>query len=125
MGKRILLVDDETAVRRILTLLLSRDQHRVTQAANGKEASQLYAPDSFDLVITDYEMPEMKGDELVRTIKCIAPSQLIIMLTGTPWATEGPDFSVDAVLIKPIAFEDLRRSIAIVLSRKLEALPLR
>jgi len=124
LGKRILLVDDEPAVRRILTLLLSQEQYLVTPAAHGKEAFRLFAAGQFDLVVTDYEMPEMKGDELARTIKALVPSQRIIMLTGTPWGLEQPDNPVDEVLIKPIGLEALRQAVARVLSRPSENLVL-
>jgi DNA-binding response OmpR family regulator len=106
-------------------LLLSLDQHTVTEAADGKEACRTYTPGDFDLVITDYEMPVMKGDELARTIKCLVPSQRVIMITGVPWRLAGLENPVDAVLIKPVSFEDLRQHIGAVLSREPEKLPFR
>jgi DNA-binding response OmpR family regulator len=116
-GKRILLVDDEPEARHILNRLLSFDQHTVTEAANGKEACLLYSPGDFDLVITDYEMPEMKGDELARTLKCLVPSQRVIMITGLPWTLAGPNNPVDAVLIKPVTLDEMRQYITAVLTR--------
>jgi len=125
IGKRILLVDDEPAARRVLRLLLGLDKHIVTEAANGNEACRLYAPGDFDLVITDYEMPDMKGDELARTIKCLVPSQRVIMITGMPWKLAGPENPVDAVLIKPISLEELRQYVAVVVSGDSQNLPFR
>jgi CheY-like chemotaxis protein len=124
-GKRILLVDDDPNARHILGCLLSFDQHTVVEAANGKEACLVYAPGDFDLVITDYEMPEMKGDELARTLKCLVPSQRVIMITGMPWTLAGPENPVDAVLIKPVTLDEMRQYIATVLSRDLRDLPFR
>jgi CheY-like chemotaxis protein len=110
--KRILLADDQPEVRRVVKLLLGIDEHTVAEAANGREALNMFAPDRFDLVITDYAMPEMRGDELAANIKRIAPSQPILMITGTVAQWNGRAPSVDALLGKPFGFEDLRRAIA-------------
>lgn len=110
--KRVLLVDDEPAVRAALKLLLSIDEHTVTEASNGREACLMFAPGDFDLVITDLAMPEMKGDELARTIKCLVPSQPILMITGFPGELWSRDNPVDAVLIKPFTIAELRQTIA-------------
>jgi CheY-like chemotaxis protein len=114
-GKRILLADDQQEVRELLALMLGMDEHIVTEARNGREALDLFAPERFDLVITDYLMPLMKGDELARHIKRLAPSEPILMITGS--ADELGDIrgAVDVVLNKPFAFEDLRQAVAQVL----------
>jgi len=114
--KRILIVDDDADARNMLRLLLSIDQHTVMEAENGRQACLSYTPGDFDLVITDYEMPEMKGDELARTIKCLSPSQRIIMITGVPWKLGSEDNPVDAVLIKPVTLGEIRQFISTVLA---------
>jgi CheY-like chemotaxis protein len=123
--KRILLVDDEPGARKALSLFLSIDQHTVTEAEDGKEACLLYTPGDYDLVITDYDMPRMKGDELTRTIKCLVPSQPVIMVTGLPGELWGQDNPVDALLIKPITISELRQAIAMVISEEFLKLPTR
>ena len=115
LGKRILLADDQQEVREMTKMLLGMDEHIVTEAGNGREALELFAPDRFDLVITDYLMPVMKGDELARNIKRLAPSEPILMITGSAAELGGRQISVDAVLNKPFAFEDLRQAVAQVL----------
>jgi len=112
LRKRILLAEDQQAVREITKLLLGLDEHIVTEAGNGREALDLFTPDRFDLVITDYAMPLMKGDELARNIKRLAPSEPILMITGSGGELGVIRASVDAVLNKPFAFEDLRQAIA-------------
>src|ERR1035441_2188381 len=82
-GKRILLADDQQEVREMTKLMLGMDEHIVTEAVNGREALELFAPGRFDLVITDYLMPVMKGDELARNIKRLAPTEPILMITGS------------------------------------------
>ena len=112
LRKRILLAEDQQAVREITKLLLGLDEHIVTEAGNGREALDLFTPGRFDLVITDYAMPLMKGDELARNIKRLAPSEPILMITGSGGELGVIRASVDAVLNKPFAFEDLRQAIA-------------
>jgi len=124
-GRRILLVDDVAEARRLLNLLLSFDQHVVTEAANGREACLLYAPGDFDLVITDYDMPVMKGDELAKAIKCLVPTQRVIMITGSESMTAGPNNPVDAVVMKPVTLEEMRRCIAGVMSQASKQAPFR
>jgi CheY-like chemotaxis protein len=110
-NKRILLVDDEPSVRQALSLLLNVDRHTVVEASNGKEACHRYTPGMFDLVITDYSMPEMKGDELARTIKCLVPTQRILMISAYAPQVYSPENPVDALLPKPFSLEQLRQTI--------------
>jgi len=110
--KHILLVDDEPEVRNTVKLLLQLDDHTVTEAKNGREALEMFTQDCFDLVISDYMMPEMRGDELAANIKRLAPSQPILMLTGSFEMVEGCSPQMDAVLRKPFSIGDLRAAIA-------------
>src|SRR6516225_11242387 len=73
-GKRILLVEDQESVRACLRMILELEGHQVTEAGNGAEALNLFASGHFDLVITDLEMPVMKGNELAVSLKLLAPS---------------------------------------------------
>ena len=114
-GKRILLVDDERVVRETVKLLLDEDEHTVVEANNGAEALGLYAQGGFDLVLTDCEMPFLKGNELAVRIKKIAPGQPILMITGYGHRP-GPTNPVDAVLDKPFNFDRLRWAMSEVLS---------
>jgi CheY-like chemotaxis protein len=116
LGKRILLAEDQQDVRELTKLLLDMDEHIVTEAVNGKEALDLFAPDRFDLVITDYLMPLMRGDELARSIKRLAPSEPVLMITGSAAELGSIQTSADAVLNKPFRFEELRQAVAQLLA---------
>jgi CheY-like chemotaxis protein len=116
-GRNILIVDDDADARNALKMLLSLDGHKVCEAANGQEACWRFTPGEFDLVITDYAMPGMKGDEFARTIKCIAPAQPIIMITAFVGNLVSQHNPVDAILGKPFTLADLR----VVLSSCLSA----
>ena len=112
LRKHILLADDQQEVREMTALMLGMDDYVVTEAVNGQEALDLFTPDRFDLVITDYLMPLMKGDELARNIKRLAPSEPILMITGSAGELDGLQVSADAVLKKPFGLEDLRQAVA-------------
>jgi CheY-like chemotaxis protein len=110
--KRILLAEDQPEVRETVKLLLSLDGHMVTEAGDGREALASFKRGRFDLVITDYAMPLMRGDELAASIKQLAPEQPILMITGSVEKFGAPQSSVDALLQKPFLLEDLRQAVA-------------
>jgi CheY-like chemotaxis protein len=111
LRKCILLVDDERFVRESIGRLLSKDEHTVVEANNGAEAFSLFTTGRFDLVMTDFEIPFMKGDELAARIKQLAPCQPILMITGYE-KRPSPDNPVDAVLHKPFDLDRLRKAMA-------------
>jgi CheY-like chemotaxis protein len=115
-SKRILVVDDEPGIREVLGLLLRSDGHTVTVAASGRAACLLFAPGDFDLIITDFSMPGMNGDELARAIKGLCPSQPILMLTAFADEARRAEIPVDAVLEKPFGLAALRQTILLLLS---------
>ncbi len=120
LPKRILLVEDDSLVREMLGQLLSRDEHTVVQANNGAEAFSLFAGNRFDLVMTDFEIPFMKGNELAARIRQVAPEQPILMITGYG-KRPGPNNPVDAVLHKPVNLDQLRRAIVSLLPEEEES----
>ncbi|HWI57894.1 MAG TPA: response regulator [Bacillota bacterium] len=115
-GKSVLVVDDELSVLQALKLVLTMDHYTVTPASNGAEALALYAANQFDLVITDFNMPLMKGDELASRIKGMAPSQPILMITGYGNDLDSSYNPVDAILTKPFRVDELREAIASLLA---------
>jgi DNA-binding response OmpR family regulator len=111
-GKRILLVDDEQSIRDAYAMLLGTDDHQVIPAADASQALDLFRAGQFDLVITDFEMPGMKGNELAVKIKSLSPFQRLLMITAHPKQPDSLTNPVDHVLNKPFTFEDLRAAIA-------------
>jgi DNA-binding response OmpR family regulator len=118
-GKRILLVEDDRVLREILRRLFVQDSHTVVEATNGAEGLALFCKGAFDLVVTDFEMPFLKGDELARRIKKIAPNQAILMITAFSHRP-GMDNPVDAIVTKPCGSACLREIIGKLLSRRSE-----
>ena len=115
-GKRILLVDDEEPLRGLVRMMLELDGHQVTEASNGAEALSLFTIGEFDLVITDFEMPAMKGNDLAVRIKLLNPSLPILMITASEWARLDDENPVDALLNKPLTAPDLRYALGKLLS---------
>ncbi len=79
---RILVVDDEESVRRILGIQLRRMGHEVTEAENGALAWDLIQSKEFEAIITDLKMPEMDGLELLQRVRNHKPQIPVIMITA-------------------------------------------
>jgi CheY-like chemotaxis protein len=111
--KNILVVDDDPATAESIKLLLDIDRHLVTVASNGMEALLLFEKwGSFDLVITDYLMPGMLGDELARRIRAFSPAQPILMVTAYVEKLIAAGQPAGSMLGKPWSVDDLRRAVA-------------
>jgi DNA-binding NtrC family response regulator len=79
---RILIVDDEKSMRKILALNLSQDGHTVTEAASAAEARALLAASQFDAAITDQKMPDGDGLEVLACARDLDPALSVVFLTA-------------------------------------------
>jgi CheY-like chemotaxis protein len=111
---RILVVDDEPSVANTIKTLLQYYGHEVEATNSSKEALCMFESGRFDLVFTDFTMPEMDGNQLAAAIKASAPNQPIVMITAHA-GTLPPSPDVDFVVSKPFRLEHLREAIAKVL----------
>ncbi|MGB7767379.1 MAG: response regulator [Verrucomicrobiia bacterium] len=112
--RHILVVDDEPLVRYTVQLLLQDDGFVVHQAESGFEALALFEPGKFDMIFTDYFMPEMKGDQLAAAIKQRSPRQPVVMITAFPEKLQTSDCplgGVDSIICKPFELDTLRTAI--------------
>ena len=119
-AKRILVVDDEPFVCDAVRMMLVFDGHEVETANSGHEALALLDNAKFDVVITDFAMPGMKGDELAVAIKSRFPGQPIVMITAYAemlQASGNPLTGVDFIISKPFLLENLRQAIAKAVSK--------
>ncbi|MBI5473884.1 MAG: sigma-54-dependent Fis family transcriptional regulator [Ignavibacteriae bacterium] len=110
MSESILIVDDEEIIRDSVSFVLKKEGFSVQEAENGKVALEYVKERSFDLVITDIEMPEMKGIELLDHITHISPETLVVVITAygsieTAIAALRKG-AVDYIL-KPLEFDEL------------------
>lgn len=116
---QILVVDDEPSVRQAIKMVLKFQGHEVQTVNGGEAALALLEHENFDLIITDYSMEGMKGNQLAATIKKCRPDQPIIMATAfaADFQPSGkPTGGVDCVLSKPFTLVELREAIAGVMS---------
>src|ERR1044071_7299655 len=119
--KRILVVDDEPFVCDAVKMILDFDGHIVETANNARDALAMFEEGKFDLVITDFAMPAMKGDELAAAIKARAPKQPVVMITAYAemlQSSGNPLKGVDWIISKPFLLENLRDAIARASSSK-------
>jgi len=119
--RRILVVDDEESIQRLLTGVLEMDGHDVEVAANGREALDRVRREPFDLIISDIKMPVMGGHELYRELSAASSplARRIIFITGDTVAPETRAFLQgveNAVLSKPFRLRDVREAVRAALS---------
>lgn len=94
MNPKILIIDDEAALRSVISQRLILEGYDVDTAANGREGIARCAISHPDIVITDLLMPEMDGLEVIRTLKGSPHSPLIIAMSGG--GSRGMDFLIEA-----------------------------
>jgi DNA-binding response OmpR family regulator/signal transduction histidine kinase len=112
--RRLLVVDDNAGVRRVMASLLRSAGHSVLEASRGAAGLALLAAHPVDLVCTDMGMPEMTGLEFARRVKAEHDGVPIVLLTG--WGKDavqsGKAEVVDGVLAKPVNMSVLLQTIA-------------
>ena len=99
MKKHILIVDDEADIRDLLAQFLAASGYRVTAVASAMEAIRIGKQESPDLVISDLQLEDRDGLEMIAELKEAHPEQLVILLTGVLF---DPDV-VDSVLSAKVA----------------------
>jgi CheY-like chemotaxis protein len=119
-GKKVLIVDDEPNVVRVLKLMLERAGHKVRTAADGLQGLELLRAELPDVLITDIQMPRMDGRELVRSVHAEMPQRgfdIYVMTSMTEreereWVRQVPRV---AFLEKPVSPRQLVASLAMTL----------
>jgi CheY-like chemotaxis protein len=114
---RLLLVDDEPAVRVVCTDLLELSGFDVVSVGSGAEAEARFAaePGAFDVVVTDHNMPSMTGTELAERLARLRADVPVVLTTGfseSEVAAGEGETAVTAVVTKPYAVEELLEAIA-------------
>ena len=115
MKPKILIIDDDTSLRRVLEYNLQEAGYQVSAAASGEEGLRLFGEDTPSLVITDMKMPGMDGMQVLKNIKERSPETLVIMIT----AFGTVDIAVEAMkagaydyITKPFNRDELRLTVA-------------
>lgn len=115
---RILVVDDEEALRTVLSTELSSEGYEVSTAGDGNEAIDLVKENNYDLVLLDIKMPNVDGFEVLKYIKGDKPDIKVIMLTGfadLKNAIESKRLGAEDFVSKPYDLVDLLTTIERVL----------
>ena len=121
---RILVVDDDRNIRRMLAASLEGAGHRVTEAESAERALEVLVPSEAEIVISDVRMAGLGGFKLLQSIKQQNPAVQVVMMTAygsIPDAVEAMRFGAYDYLPKPFSAEHIRR----VVGRALEVQSLR
>jgi len=120
---RILIVDDEAAIREMIREILARDQHDIDVADNGSAGLKQFQNKSYDLVITDLIMPEKEGLEFISDLKGTNTGVKILAISGgarmidaEPHLEIAVYLGADASLKKPFEMNDLMSTVNRLLS---------
>ena len=106
MGERprILVVDDEESIRKVLTTILEEEGYDVDTAETGKEAVRKTNLNFYNLALLDIRLPDIEGTQLLTAIKETTPKMVKIMVTGYPSlknAMQTVNKGADAYVLKP------------------------
>lgn len=122
MKTRILLVEDDDALRTMTRLFFEAEGYEVQAVENGKLAVQAFESGQPDIIISDIAMPEMNGFELLEVIRQHEAGAgmpfLFVSAFGKESVSRARRLGVDDYLFKPFEFKDLRDAIEIRLARR-------
>jgi DNA-binding response OmpR family regulator len=116
----ILLADDDVPLATVVSRWLKKEGHTVTLVDNGKDAQRYLEYSAFDLLILDWTMPEMSGDELLRAYRSAGGTVPVIMLTGKREIEDkmqGFESGADDYLTKPFDGRELVMRVKALLKR--------
>jgi DNA-binding NtrC family response regulator len=116
---RILVVDDEDALRTVLSSELEGEGYHVRNAADGQEAINILGNQEFDLILLDIKMPNVDGFEVLKFVKDRQPKTKVVMLTGfadLKNAIESKKLGAEDFVSKPYDLVDLLTTVERVLT---------
>lgn len=120
--QKILLIEDDVHIQNILKINLENDGYHVDIAGDGQIGYDMYLNNDYNLLISDINMPNMNGNQLVKKIKTKDPNQKIIMLTAlSDEVEELNSFSLgaDDYIKKPFSYEILKARIITQIGKEL------
>jgi signal transduction histidine kinase len=119
--ERILVVDDEEAVREMVSKIINLLGHEAVATGNGREALEILKTESFSIMITDVKMPEMDGFELMKVVRDQFPSTHIICMTahGASYSyTDVVGVGAADYIAKPFTIDEMRAKLNRVIREK-------
>ncbi len=121
MKPRILIVDDEDSIREFLEIMLKKEGYEISLAEDGLKALQVLEKKTIDLIISDLQMPNKTGIELLRDVRTLYPDVLFMMITAfgtTETAVEAMKLGAYDYLTKPFKIDEVRINIQNALRSK-------
>jgi CheY-like chemotaxis protein len=114
---RVLFVDDEEMLRNVVVRMLERLPYRTTSFSDPAEALAAFraGPNSFDVILTDCNMPKLTGLELAAEVLQIRPGMPVVLTTGVRQQVESDkaaNLGISEMLIKPFGFRGLAEALA-------------
>jgi CheY-like chemotaxis protein/tRNA A-37 threonylcarbamoyl transferase component Bud32 len=112
---QVLVVDDQDDVRRMLLRMLGVSHYETLAAANARDALELARQHAFDLVVSDVQMPDMDGIDLLRALHELDPDLPVLLLSGTPdlnTAMKAVQYGAFEYFAKPLELERFLNSVA-------------
>ncbi|MFA5026947.1 MAG: response regulator [Candidatus Methylomirabilota bacterium] len=119
-NRRILIVDDDTEMRALLTDVLQNEGYEVAEARDGAEAVLALRAKHFDVILMDKNMPGPSGLDLLPGFRRVCPQSPIIMMTAfgdVPSYMEAIEKGAVEFLFKPFRMEELKAAIAKVVAQ--------
>lgn len=119
MSQTILVVDDDVKLRKMVRLYLEREDYRVTEAANGRDALFVARSERPDLVLLDLMMPEMGGYDFIRLFAQESDAPIIVLTARLEESDKviGLELGADDYVTKPFGVQELIARIRAVLRR--------
>jgi DNA-binding NtrC family response regulator len=121
LNENILVVDDDTGVRKTLSSILLQEGYSVETVENGKEAIRASGKSRFDVALIDIKLPDMEGTELLHKLKEKQPHMVEIIVTGFPTlenAMKTVNEGADGYILKPFDVQKLLEMIKQHLTKK-------
>jgi DNA-binding NtrC family response regulator len=121
---RILVVDDDESIRKVLATILEEKGYIVDTAENGKEAIEKSNAKFYNLALIDIRLPDMEGTKLLAAMKETTPKMVKIIITGYPSlnnAIEAVNKGADAYIMKPFNMDNVLNTIKEHLKKQQES----
>ncbi len=114
MGAKVLVIDDEEALRSSVAKIITRLGHEVRTSANATQGLDRLAREPFDVVLTDFRLPDLDGLEVLERARAIRPDAEVVLFTGfgsIPLAVQAVKLGAYDFITKPVKRADLERVI--------------
>jgi len=114
LNESILVVDDDTELRKVLSSILSEEGYSVETVENGEQAIRVSEKKRFDLALIDIKLPDMEGTELLQRLKAKQPHIVMIIVTGFPTienAMGALNEGADGYILKPFEIGKLLQAV--------------